>query len=353
MTVPNLLSGVFEGLKDRSVEAGTSLKLVDALLLRVLAFGESVSFGTTTTLNLGERTVQLRALPASFPNIEWGAFRRRVTRHLSQERVLGLLAQRIQDAEECHKEVCHLPAVLDAIANVETICGRSSKSNILKVRCLVALCRIDEAIREFDRDQIEKALKDLPRVPRFESLAAFLEQLGILNVAAAMIESGKGAINHSAQLWEEADALLQEAADLYAQAGSHKSQVRATIWGLEAARVRTGSAVGMFSKILWFYGYSPARVMQWLIAVWALSGLSFAAFGIRADGVAYSGETVFHYIAACFYYSSVTISTLGYGDFTPSSAGSMFVAAIESIIGGLVLFPMLLIALQKRFIRGS
>ena len=59
--------------------------------------------------------------------------------------------------------------------------------------------------------------------------------------------------------------------------------------------------------------------------------LTFAVI-FRQLGISVSGTRVTHNIFSCLYFSSITWTTIGYGDFTPT-ANARFFAALEGFIG--------------------
>jgi len=114
-------------------------------------------------------------------------------------------------------------------------------------------------------------------------------------------------------------------------------------------RDRLRAVVGLSFCALSGYCERPQRVIGWSVAVVYVWALAYWEFGF----VQQSGCT--HPITAFgknLYFSVVTFTTLGFGDFEPVKTGpGMFLAASEAFIG-MFMIALFVVSLAKRFSRG-
>jgi tetratricopeptide (TPR) repeat protein len=96
------------------------------------------------------------------------------------------------------------------------------------------------------------------------------------------------------------------------------------------------------------YGESPKRVLCNCVVVLLLSTL--LAFGleiaVRADEVSYSWSS----LANSAYYSVVTFTTLGYGDFSPTTHWGQLFASVLAILG-LIYTSLFMVAVVRKYSR--
>lgn len=108
--------------------------------------------------------------------------------------------------------------------------------------------------------------------------------------------------------------------------------------------------------VLWLisdYCQSPRRVALWAFGLIVLSALGYAVFGIvPSDSVVQSLSTpnidFLKVSLDAMYFSIVTFSTLGYGDFTPALGMSRLIANLESL-GGLIFTSLFLVTLVRKY----
>lgn len=109
---------------------------------------------------------------------------------------------------------------------------------------------------------------------------------------------------------------------------------------------------------VWLYGESPIMTIRNVSAVWIGFALLFMLSGIR------NNEQIIQYSSVCIhnftfrklisdfgcslYFSIVTMTTLGYGDWTPASVVSRIFAGVEALLG-IVLVAMIIASMQKRY----
>ncbi len=101
----------------------------------------------------------------------------------------------------------------------------------------------------------------------------------------------------------------------------------------------------VFQKLLHSYGERPIKVF--IFALFVILGFSFlfAFFGIKDQSI---NQIIYHYWT-CLYYSVVTFTTLGYGDFQPTGITRIF-AAIEALIGAF-LMALFVVTFARRWRR--
>ena len=104
----------------------------------------------------------------------------------------------------------------------------------------------------------------------------------------------------------------------------------------------------VFGRLLFGYGERPTRVLM----ASALIIFVCAFFYAQPDALAYRGGTTTPSFSQGLYFSTITFTTLGYGDLYPSPEGfCRIVAMIEAVSGG-SLMALFIVCLAKRFSRG-
>lgn len=117
------------------------------------------------------------------------------------------------------------------------------------------------------------------------------------------------------------------------------------------------------------YGESPGRVACWAIALIVLCSFVYMGAGVNPPGgtnaltcLSLAPESVFRCEAISptnitevsywshLYYSVVTFTTLGYGDFSPQEGISRFVSAFQAVMG-LILTSLFLATFVKKYSR--
>lgn len=102
---------------------------------------------------------------------------------------------------------------------------------------------------------------------------------------------------------------------------------------------------GTLSRIVWGYGEKPSRAILSAIVIIFVSALIYKCSGLimSFDGRALNG------FPDALYFSGVTFTTLGYGDSVPT--GWVRVLAVIESASGLIMAPLFLIALTRRYLR--
>lgn len=99
-----------------------------------------------------------------------------------------------------------------------------------------------------------------------------------------------------------------------------------------------------FYKGLSNYGESPLRVLGWGTLIILLCAVLYFVFGLNIP----KSEDVS--VLAYLYYSVVTFTTLGYGDFSPLVGVSRFISAAQAILG-LFFTSLFLVTFVRKFSR--
>jgi len=109
-------------------------------------------------------------------------------------------------------------------------------------------------------------------------------------------------------------------------------------------------------RLVWLYGESPLYVMRCVVLFLLIVGTILFYFGYNRSNteVRYCpGFSVSWQSCADFgdalYLAVVTVTTLGYGDLSPSSAISKLAAGVASF-SGIMLAAMFMVALQRRYV---
>lgn len=94
------------------------------------------------------------------------------------------------------------------------------------------------------------------------------------------------------------------------------------------------------------YGESPLYVAGWAILVILISAIIYYWFGIYSSHL----ESVIYDFPKSLYYSVVTFTTLGYGDFSPFGTYTRIFSAIEAV-SGLLLTSFFLVSIYRKYTR--
>ncbi len=122
-------------------------------------------------------------------------------------------------------------------------------------------------------------------------------------------------------------------------------------------------------KTLSSYGESPARVFCWAVVVVLVCSVVYFFCGVHASGdyiatlelselmlekigsnVAYDTVGYWESFKVSLYYSVVTFTTLGYGDFSPSSTVVRTVSALQAV-SGLLLSSLFMVTVVRKYSR--
>ena len=99
-----------------------------------------------------------------------------------------------------------------------------------------------------------------------------------------------------------------------------------------------------FSFIIWGHGERPARTFFGGILIIAVSSALYLFGHLFKGGIPYRPD-----FFDAFYFSVITFTTVGYGDFTPLGLNKA-VAAIEAFTG-LFIMSLFVIGLTRKYLR--
>jgi len=101
----------------------------------------------------------------------------------------------------------------------------------------------------------------------------------------------------------------------------------------------------IFQKFLHGYGERPFNVAGFALFIILFFSVMFSVFGIEEQG----NPALVHHYWTCLYYSVVTFTTLGYGDFHPIG-GTRILAAAEALMG-VFLMALFVVTFARRWRR--
>ena len=104
----------------------------------------------------------------------------------------------------------------------------------------------------------------------------------------------------------------------------------------------------VFGRLLFGYGERPARVL----VAGALIIVLCALFYSQPGALVYRDGTIEPSFFQGLYFSTITFTTLGYGDFFPSAHGFCRQLAMAEAVSGGFLMALFVVCLAKRFSRG-
>jgi hypothetical protein len=110
------------------------------------------------------------------------------------------------------------------------------------------------------------------------------------------------------------------------------------------------------------YGYSPMRVLFWGFVIWFSFGVLYAGISLPASledtwvgdalcwlspKIDWNGQERPRHLADPFYFSLVTMTTLGYGDITPLDWKAKVYAGVEVFLGYVILALFVATVVQR------
>lgn len=239
--------------------------------------------------------------------------------------------------------------------------------------------KIDQAFQTFDQAAklFQEAREPLKAAVCFSSAATCWNiHTGWQPLRNAATRNESAALQAlEAQDHAYAETLFGEAALLYEKEGDFtkysycyrraKDARLARLWRIFAAAQASGSAVvelqpaswaqrlcalpvwilGSLNRLIWGYGEMPFRTFGIACAVIALSAICYHASGTILSG----GFVQKAGLLESLYLSIITYTTVGYGDYLPVG-WVRAVAALEAL-SGILLTPLFLIALTRRYLR--
>lgn len=139
----------------------------------------------------------------------------------------------------------------------------------------------------------------------------------------------------------------------YELAGNEDKASNAFIEESKLTRLKNGKKETGILHLLSDYCQNPHKVALWAFGLIVFSTLVYSFFGLIPSGQNeqsfFAGRSsVAKVLWDSFYFSVVTFTTLGYGDFAPSNGISRLMANIESL-GGLLLTSLFLVTLVRKY----
>ena len=98
------------------------------------------------------------------------------------------------------------------------------------------------------------------------------------------------------------------------------------------------------------HGESPWRVALWGITSILIFALLYCWINAELPNPASGGNKFCKGIAECTYYSTVTFSTLGYGELVPTAPAARFIASVQALLG-LIITSLFIATFFKRYSR--
>ncbi len=216
------------------------------------------------------------------------------------------------------------------------------------------------ALLNIELDDYDNAYKN------FEKAGEISINSGDSLVAAQYYE--KSADNYLDDDWKLKHRLLRKARVLYADAGVNDSASNLYVQesNIKVENSTGGSKFfGRFYCVLSNYGESPWRVLGWISVLIILCAFAYWLTDINTPGVGIyqcnlSTEQA-NYICnemeadrahplTHLYFSVVTFTTLGYGDYSPTEGCARLVAAIQAFLG-LILSSLFIATFLRKFSR--
>lgn len=138
---------------------------------------------------------------------------------------------------------------------------------------------------------------------------------------------------------------LFAAGGLYLRKELTMRRYQAPLWSIRRA---TSKVVDLFCG----YGEEPSRVVIFSMLLILVCAILYFFTGINFDGqliTYHNGNSSIEnlkFFFECLYYSVVTFTTLGYGDFTPAGL-SRFIAAVEAFTGSFTIALFVVVFVKK------
>lgn len=214
--------------------------------------------------------------------------------------------------------------------------------------------------------KLSKELDDSKNACRYYEEAGGIVFIEDPSMAAQYYE--QSANNSADDNWEKKHQLLRTARVLYANAGLNDDASKLYIQESNL-KVENGESWDKFYGrcycVLSNYGESPWRVFGWMLGVIAFCALIYWCVDINTPGAGVykcshsteQGNFICNELEAerahpftHLYFSAVTFTTLGYGDFSPAAGAARVVAAIQAFLG-LMLSSLFIATFLRKFSR--
>ncbi len=185
-----------------------------------------------------------------------------------------------------------------------------------------------------------------------------------IDIGAQLIQERKGSIEAKAHHHEQALDLFEQAEEIYRDLrkaaenqgifmmAGHCLQKELTMRRMQMPKYSINRMTSKVVDLFCGYGENPMRVVSFSLLLILSCAILYFLFGIEFDGelVRFSPH---HSIAQnalalveCLYYSVVTFTTLGYGDFIPVGL-SRLIAATEAFTGSFTIALFVVVFVKK------
>lgn len=131
--------------------------------------------------------------------------------------------------------------------------------------------------------------------------------------------------------WSEQFSLLREATACFQAAGENEKASDAFIQSRHLQMQNKTGWAKRWMQVTWYvwgWGERPGRVVASGFALIALFAVLYFFVGINPPTDGFVDKVV-----NCFYFSTITFATVGYGDLQPANAVSKILAALEGLCG--------------------
>ena len=105
----------------------------------------------------------------------------------------------------------------------------------------------------------------------------------------------------------------------------------------------------LFARLVFGYGERPLRPVFWAIVIVLACAIGYINLGVGA--VTLCDGTPLHSLRDAVYFSTVTFTTLGFGDYRPCTQAARILAGLEAFTGALTM-ALFAVTLAKRYGRG-
>jgi hypothetical protein len=170
------------------------------------------------------------------------------------------------------------------------------------------------------------------------------------------------AVDTAIECDEDIDTLILQIKNMRVQYELDSNEAKASEAFIEENEAKIKKSDNKGSKAILYtlgilsdYCQNPSKVAAWAFFLILASTIFYALVGITPSGQDTTSQTVFsEHIHICrvfmdsIYFSIVTFSTLGYGDYSPSNDLSRIMANIEAL-GGLFFSSLFLVTLVRKY----
>lgn len=251
----------------------------------------------------------------------------------------------------------HLDITAVSLATAPADKARANKGDNLRSagHCLIELGDANTAARYYAK----AATEFMENNSQLDAALCF--ELAALAWEAAPVVQGQRPGGLVDSLAYDSTVCYQKAKTLFSTTGDYDAASRCFIQERDTQARWTRSTLRAASlramRMAWLYGESPTSAFLLIVYWWFAFAVLFFFTGFKTDTsvIRYSlsdvlsGTTLAQDFATALYFSAVTMSTLGYGDYAPASNLSRFFSGMEAFLG-VILVAMFIVAVQRRYV---